>query len=89
MNFREKIETIDSIIEQDKAQYNLGRQTAGIQALSSGNIGKNDFLTGNILPEKGLLEKAATIKRFEYSPFDTELKKDQHKINCKRSIQAF
>ena len=30
MNFREKIETIDSIIEQDKAQYNLGRQTAGI-----------------------------------------------------------
>ena len=28
-----------------------------------------------ILPEKGMLEKAATIKRFEYSPSGSELKK--------------
>ena len=27
------------------------------------------------LPEKGLLEKAATIKNFEYSPLGSELKK--------------
>ena len=33
------------------------------------------FLTGeNILPEKRLLEKAGTIKRFEYSPVGNELK---------------
>ena len=38
-------------------------------ALSSGNVGKYEFLTGeDVLPEKGLLIKAATIRRFEYSP---------------------
>ena len=38
-------------------------------ALSSGNVGKYKFLTGEgNLPEKEMLEKAATIKRFEYSP---------------------
>ena len=30
----------------------------------------------DILPEKGLLEKAATTKRFKYSPLDCELKKE-------------
>ena len=33
----------------------------------SGYVGKYEFLTGvDILPEKELLEKAATIKRLEY-----------------------
>ena len=33
-------------------------------------------MTGKVvLPEKDLLEKAATIKRFEYSPLCSELKK--------------
>ena len=30
---------------------------------------------GDVLPEKGLLQKAATIKSFEYSPFGCELKR--------------
>ena len=34
--------TIDNQVEQKKAQYNLGRQTA----LSSGNVDKYKFLTG-------------------------------------------
>ena len=47
-NFRklEKINTIDTKIEQYKAQYNLDRQTAKISALSSGNVSKYEFLTG-------------------------------------------
>ena len=49
---------------------------ATIAALSSGNLDKYERLTGeDILPEKGLLEKAATIKRFEYSPLGCEFKK--------------
>ena len=45
-------------------------------ALSSGNVGKYEFLTGeDVLPEKGLLIKAATIRRFEYSPLGIELEK--------------
>ena len=66
----EKIKTIDSKTEQNKAQYDLDKQTAKISALSSGNIGKYEFLIGeNILPVKDLLEKAATIKRFAYSSY--------------------
>ena len=52
--------------ERSKVQYNLDRQTAKIAALSLGNIGKYEFLTGKyVLPEKDLLEKAVSIKRFE------------------------
>ena len=39
------------------------------------SVTKYKFLTGkDILPEKDLLEKAATMKRFEYSPLGKELK---------------
>ena len=61
--------------KQNKDQYNLGGQTATISALSSGNLGKYEVLTGKgLLPEKDLLEKAALIKSFEYSPLGKELK---------------
>ena len=82
MTVSEKIKTTDKQIEQNKAQYNLDRQTAKISALSSRNVGKYEFSTGeNILMEKDLLEKAATITKFEYSPLGSELKK-----NYKRSM---
>ena len=42
----------------------------------SGNISKYEFLTGkDILLEKGLLEKAAAMKRFECPLLGKELKK--------------
>ena len=56
MTFGEKNKTIYNKIKQNIAQYDLGRQTAKILALSSGKVGKD------VLPEKGLLEKAAAIK---------------------------
>ena len=38
---------------QNKAQYNLDRQTTNTSALSSGNIDKDEILTAeDILPEK-------------------------------------
>ena len=74
MSIGEKIKTIDNKIKQNKAQYNLDRQAAKISALSSGKVSKYEFLTGkDVLPEY-LLEKAATIKKFEYSPFGKKLK---------------
>ena len=75
MSISEKIKAIDNKIEQNKAEYNLDRQTAKIFALSSGNNSKHEVLTGKVaLPEKGLLEKAATLKIFEYSPLSKEIK---------------
>ena len=67
MSITEKIKTINNKIEQNKPQYYLDRQTAKISALSSGNVSKQEFLTGkDVLPEKDLLEKATTMKGFEY-----------------------
>ena len=45
MTVKEKIKLIDKEIEQNKAQLNLKRQTANVSALSSGNVGKYEFLT--------------------------------------------
>ena len=86
MTVSKKIKTIDNKIEQNKVQYDLDRQTAKILALPSGNVNKYGFLTGkNVWPKKDLLEKAATIKRFEYSPWGKELKAqtDIAKGQCK------
>ena len=69
MSISEKIKAINNKIEQNKAKYNLDRQTAKISALSSGNNRKYEFLTGkDILPEEDLLEKTAALKRFVYLP---------------------
>ena len=68
-----KIKTVDYKIELNKAQYDLNKQK--ISALSSGNISKYEFLTGkDVIPEIYLLEKAATMKRFEYSLLGKEMK---------------
>ena len=72
MTVSEKIETINNKVEQNKVQYNLYRQTAKISVLSSGNVGKYQFLTGPdiYLLEKELFERAAAIRKFENSPLD-------------------
>ena len=54
------------------------KKSGKISALSSGNVSKYEFLTGksvkDVLLKKDLLEKAATLKRFEYSPLGSDLK---------------
>ena len=48
-----------------------------ISDFSTRSLRKYGYLTGSyVLPEKGLLEKAATIKRFQYSPLSSGLKKN-------------
>ena len=75
MSISEKSKAMNYKIEQNKAQYNLERQTANISTLSSENVNEYKFLTGkDVLPEKDLLEKAAAIKIFEYSPLGKDLK---------------
>ena len=65
----EKMKTIDNKIEQNKAQYDLERQTSKILIYHQENL-VNIFSTGkNVLLEKDLLEKAATLNKFDYSSF--------------------
>ena len=69
MDISEKIKATNNKIKQNRAQYDLDRQTAKIYALSSRSVSKYVFMTcRDVLLEKDLLEKAAIEKRFEYSP---------------------
>ena len=61
-------------------------------ALSLGNVGKYEFLTGkDVLLEKGLLGKAVTITKFDCLLLDSELKNqtDIAKKQYQRLDKAF
>ena len=75
MSISEKIKAVNNKVEQNKVRHNLDRKTPKIFALWSGNIGKHEFLTGkDVLRGKELSEKAAAIKRFQYSLLGKKLK---------------
>ena len=83
MSICEKIKTTKNKIKQNKAQYNLHRQTAKIS-----DVSKYKFLTSkDVLREKDLLEKATIIKRFEYSLLSKELEKQT--CLAKKKYQSF
>ena len=81
--------TIDDQIKDEKQQYNINREAAKISALSSGEIRKYEYLTGeNILPsnQQQIIEQA----KFTYSPlgkgFEQQIKtiKDQGEKQVKK-----
>ena len=75
MSISHKIKAINNKIEQNTTQYNLDWQSAKISTLTSRNVSKYEFLTSkDVLPENDFLEKAAALKRFEYSPLGKALK---------------
>ena len=65
MNINEQIKILDNKIRSNQAQYDLDRQNAKISALSSEELGKYEYLTGEDLGYKpDVVQKA----KFEYSP---------------------
>ena len=64
---------------QNEAQYDLDRKAAKISALSSNNLGKYEYLTGEDL---GLKPRTIEQTKFEYSlgkMFNKGLNKDDQK----------
>ena len=65
---------------QKEAEYDLDRKTAKISALSSNNLDKYEYLTGEDL---GLKPSTVEQAKFEYSPlgkiFNKGLDKDDQK----------
>ena len=57
---------------QNEAQYNLGRKAAKISALSSNNLNKYEYLTGEDL---GLKPSTIEQAKFEYFPLGKILNK--------------
>ena len=81
MIITEQVKILDDKIRENKAQFDLDRQTAKISALSSDELEKYEYLTGENLGYKpDVVQKA----KFEYSTlgqvfnkgFDTSDKKE-------------
>ena len=65
MTLTEQVKILDDKIKLNKAQHDLDGQTAKISALSSGELEKYEYLTGENLGYKPDLAQKA---KFEYSP---------------------
>ena len=80
MTITDQIKILNKKIMQNKAQYDLDRKAAKISALSSNNLDKYEYLTGEDL---GLKPNTIKQARFEYSPlgkiFNKELSEDDNK----------
>ena len=74
MTVSEKTTTTDNKIEENKAQYDLDDKLRRFQFYHQEEQVKLNFGQQDVLPEEELLQKAATIKRFEYSPLGIQLK---------------
>ena len=80
MTVTDQIKILDRKIMQNEAQYDLDRKAAKISALSSNNLAKYEYLTGEDL---GLKPSTVEHTKFEFSPlgkiFNRGLTKDDKK----------
>ena len=78
MTIKEQIKILDDKIKQNKADYDLYRQNAKISALSSGELDKYEYLSGE---DFGYRLDPVQKAKFEYSPlgevFDKGLDKSE------------
>ena len=65
MTVTDQIKVLNRKIKQNEAQYDWDRKSAKISALSSNNLDKYVYLTGEDL---GLKPSTAEKAKFEYSP---------------------
>ena len=65
MTVTNQIKILNRKIQQNEAQYDLDKKTAKISALSSNNLDKYEYLTGEDL---GLKPSTIEQAKFEYSP---------------------
>ena len=80
MAVTDQTKILDKKIMQNEAQYDLDRKAAKISALSSKNLDKYEYLTGEDL---GLKPSTVEQAKFEYSPlgniFNKGLKEEEKK----------
>ena len=85
MTITDQIKILNRKIMKNEAQYDLDRKAAQASALSSNNLDKYEYLTGEDLDLKpSTIEQA----KFEYSPlgkiFNRGLSDDDKKNGCLR-----
>ena len=88
MPVTDQIKILNKKIKQNEAQYDLDRKAAKISALSSKNLDKYEYLTGEDL---GLKPSTVEQAKFEYSPlgkiFNKGLKEEDKKEGILKRLE--
>ena len=88
MTVTDQIKILNRKIKQNEAQYDLDREAAKISALSSNNLDKYEYLTGEDL---GLKPSTVEKAKFEYSPlgkiFNKGLSEDDKKEGLLKKLK--
>ena len=79
MTLTDELKILDDKIKTNQTQYDLDREAAKISALSSKELGKYEYLSGEDLGYKPGVVKQA---KFEYSPLGAAL---NSKVKSKRN----
>ena len=83
MRLTEQVKILDDKIKANKAQYELDRGAGKISALSSGELEKYEYLTGEDL---GYKPDVIQIAKFEYSPLGKNFNKGLHESDKKKDF---
>ena len=83
MTITDQIKILKRKNMQNEAQYDLDRKGAKISALSSNNLGKYEYLTGEYL---GLKPSTIEQTKFEYSPLGKSFNKGLNKDDKKEGL---
>ena len=83
MTVNDQIKILDRKIMQNEAQYDLDRKAAKISALSSNNLGKYKYLTGE---NSGLKPSTVEQAKFEYSPLGKIVNKGLNENDKKKDF---
>ena len=83
MKVTDQIKILDRKINQNEAQYDLDRKAVKISALSSNNLDKYEYLTGEDL---GLKPSTVEQAKFEYSPLGKFFNKGLKGENKKEGV---
>ena len=79
----DQLKILDNKIRENKAQYDLDREAAKISALSSGELEKYEYLSGQDLVYKpDVVQKA----KFEYSPLGKVFNKESDKDDKNKGL---
>ena len=81
MRVADQIKILDKKTKQNQAQYDLARKSAKTSALSSGNLDKYKYLTGEDLDYK-----PSTVKPAKYSSLKNILENDWMKKAKKKDF---
>ena len=83
MTMTDQIKILNRTIMQNEAQYDLDRKAAKISALSSNNLDKYEYLSGEDLDLKPSTVEQA---KFDYSPLGKNFNKGLDKNDQKKGL---